>query len=80
MKKSKPTLPKRVVSMEEIDHKVAGELIRKARLQRGLSLRSLAETMKISAPHLSDLERGNPTWTVKRFNQVLAILFDMKEK
>ncbi len=38
-----------------------GEAIRYLRLQRGLSLRELARRVGISAPFLSDIERGRRT-------------------
>jgi len=40
-----------------------GAEARAARIRAGKSLREVARAMKISAPHLSDLERGNRYWT-----------------
>jgi predicted transcriptional regulator len=51
----------------QISHAEAGELIRKFRKCRKVSLRSLATALDISAPFLSDLERGRRNWTSERF-------------
>lgn len=40
-----------------------GAYARQLREQRGLKLREVARRMGISAPMLSDLERGNRNWT-----------------
>ena len=40
-----------------------GAYARQCRETRGISLRELARRMKISAPFLSDLEKGNRHWT-----------------
>lgn len=40
-----------------------GEFARECREKTGLSLRKLAKRMGVSAPFLSDLERGNRTWS-----------------
>lgn len=51
-----------------------------ARIRReaaGVSLRRTADAMGISAPYLSDLERGHRTWSAllwQRFCQTIAIL------
>lgn len=51
-----------------------GQLARKARETRGLSLREMAIKMKISAPFLSDLERGNRNWTTHTMEAWAAII------
>lgn len=48
-----------------IDHQATGELMRKARVQIGLSLRDMAARMEFSPPYLSDLELGRRNWTDK---------------
>jgi predicted transcriptional regulator len=40
-----------------------GQFARECREKAGLSLRALAKRMGISAPFLSDLERGNRQWS-----------------
>jgi transcriptional regulator with XRE-family HTH domain len=35
-----------------------GELIREARIKRGVTLRTLSETLGLSVPYLSDVEHG----------------------
>lgn len=50
---------------------------RKRRVESGVSLSRVAEAMGISTSYLSDLERGNRTWSGdlwKRFRQTVAIL------
>jgi transcriptional regulator with XRE-family HTH domain len=48
----------------QIDHVKSGELMRQAREKANLSLRDVAERMGVSAPYLSDLERGRRNWTL----------------
>jgi len=45
------------------EQKRIGAYARECRESLGLSLREVARRMKISAPFLSDLERGNRHWT-----------------
>jgi transcriptional regulator with XRE-family HTH domain len=40
-----------------------GKYARELREQAGISLRTLAKSMGLSAPFLSDLERGNRQWS-----------------
>jgi transcriptional regulator with XRE-family HTH domain len=46
-----------------VDHEATGAAWRKIRQDVGFTLRSLARKMGISAPFLSDLERGRRNWT-----------------
>jgi len=39
--------------------------MRKLRVSSGLSLREVSNKMGVSAPYLSDLERGNRQWNAK---------------
>lgn len=57
-----------------------GNELRRLRIKRGLSLRRMASVLKISAPHLSDMERGNRNWTFVRAEQFLAVLTNPKIK
>lgn len=57
-----------------IDHQRAGAQIRDMRVRRGMSLRSMAKRIGISAPFLSDLELGRRAWSHRRFNQVVKLL------
>ena len=45
------------------EQKRIGQYARTVREQKGVSLRSVATAMGITAPFLSDLERGNRNWT-----------------
>jgi len=45
------------------ENKRNGQFARDARIKLGVSLRSFAKGMGISAVFLSDLERGNRNWT-----------------
>ena len=52
--------------VEEIDHKATGEAMRQLRKSHNISLREIARRMKLSAPFVSDLERGNRNWDSAR--------------
>lgn len=49
-----------------IEHTETGAEARRQRQNKGVSLRALGRAMGISAPYLSDLERGRRNWTIKR--------------
>ena len=51
------------------DHARCSIIIRNARQNAGMSLRTLAAKMEISAPYLSDLELGRRAWNEAKFNQ-----------
>ncbi len=53
--------------------KLSAEL-KRLRKKRGLSLRAMAEKLKITAPYLSDLERGNRNWSAERAKEFLRNL------
>lgn len=63
------TLP--TITTESLDHSAIGKNVRKTRMGQRISLRSLAIAMGISAPHLSDLERGRRNWTQERYDQAI---------
>lgn len=48
------------------EQKRIGAYARSIRKKSGLSLREVARRMKVSAPFLSDLERGNRYWTTHK--------------
>jgi DNA-binding XRE family transcriptional regulator len=54
-------------SIPQISHVRAGKLIRHVRREHGISQWALADAMNISAPYISDLERGRRNWTAERF-------------
>lgn len=59
---------------QQLNHRDLGKQMRKKRKRLGVSLRETAERMAISAPFLSDLERGNRHWTenlIVKFNRVI---------
>jgi predicted transcriptional regulator len=61
-------------SVEIIDHAKTGQIMRVARASSRLSLRTVASRLGVSAPFLSDLERGRRNWTtsmVSRFCEAL---------
>lgn len=45
------------------ENRLNGAYARECREKAGISLRELARRMKVSAPFLSDLERGNRQWS-----------------
>lgn len=47
----------------ELDHGQVGAELRLLRESRNLSLDDVSVKMKLSAPYLSDLERGRRNWT-----------------
>lgn len=47
---------------QSVDHIATGKAARKIRTSMGLSLRKAALMMDVSAPYLSDLERGKRHW------------------
>ena len=50
-----------------INHEAAGDMVRKFRLSRKVSLRAVAIEIEMSAPYLSDLERGRRNWSPELF-------------
>lgn len=62
-------------SGQEIDQIHLGAEFRRLRKEKNVSMNEMARRMKISAPYLSDLERGKRNWTqslVERFTENLA--------
>lgn len=57
-----------------IDHAECGSVIRRLRESKNKSLRWLAHQMQITAPFLSDLERGRRNWSESRFFHAKQIL------
>ena len=62
-----------------VDHEATGADWRRHREQAGVSLRDLAQTMGVSAPYLSDLERGRRNWSDEIENKVASALRVQKE-
>lgn len=50
-------------TVEQIDHVATGAEMRSLRTAHRISLREIARRMKLSAPFISDLERGRRNWT-----------------
>lgn len=50
-------------TIKVIDHESTGEYWRQRRESEGMSLRETARRSCLSAPFLSDLERGRRNWT-----------------
>lgn len=57
-----------------IDHVATGNDVRGERESRGKSLRLVAREVGISAPYLSDLERGRRNWTEELFDKIKEVL------
>lgn len=57
------------------DDQTTGQLMRRARLQTGMSLRGLAKKLGYSAPYVSDLELGRQNWNEERIEKFKRILF-----
>lgn len=68
----------KVVKMLEIQHAETGANARKLRLEKGISLRTFAIKMGISAPYLSDLELGKRNWSVRKSREYEKILTETK--
>jgi transcriptional regulator with XRE-family HTH domain len=65
--------------VEVVDDRATGEDARKYRENKGVSLRSVAKQMGISAPYLSDLELGRRNWSqtlLVRFKDAVQALTD----
>lgn len=56
-------LIKEEVTIEVVDHEATGELVRKTRKLKDLSLSTLAGRTGLSVSYLSRLESGQSTWT-----------------
>ncbi len=70
-------------SVPQISHERAGKLIRRVRREHGISQWELAYAMNISAPYVSDLERGRRNWTAERFHlagKTIRELFKRRER
>lgn len=50
-------------TLTTIDHAATGATARKERVGAGISLRNMADAIGLSAPYLSDLERGKRNWS-----------------
>jgi|HubBroStandDraft_1064217.scaffolds.fasta_scaffold02417_3 transcriptional regulator with XRE-family HTH domain len=49
-------------TVEQIDHVATGAAMRQLRKAHNISLREIARRMGLSAPFISDLERGRRNW------------------
>lgn len=71
--------PVSVSSQWVFDWEAIGSLVRKRRVKTGMSLRSMAKWMNISATYLSDLERGLRPWPLERLHDATNVL-DLSER
>jgi transcriptional regulator with XRE-family HTH domain len=62
------------ISTDSLDHAAIGALIRRARTSKRIGLKDLAKALAVSAPYLSDLERGRRNWTVERYAQAVKLI------
>ncbi len=53
-------------SVPQIDHAATGAKMRVLRTSHKISLREVARRLKLSAPFVSDLERGRRNWDTHR--------------
>lgn len=60
--------------VQEIDHAATGLAARTARQGVKLSMREVARRLKLSAPYVSDLERGDRNWTEARMQAYTVAL------
>lgn len=60
--------------VREIDHEATGYGFREGRKKAKLSLREIARRLNLSAPFVSDLERGRRNWTESLAEQYANIL------
>lgn len=56
------------------DHVRIGRDFRVLRKTLNLSLRTVAKVLDVSAPFLSDLERGNRTWTKEKLENYTSMM------
>lgn len=62
-----------------MDHAATGNMWRQARLVKGVTLRSIAREMGLSASYISDLELGRRKWSTslcQRYAVALEVLGD----
>lgn len=59
---------------EELRRQVIGQAMRDARKRQEFTLRGLAQRMGISAPFLSDMERGNRDYSLKWQQKAIAAM------
>ena len=58
----------------DIDYKIIGERLKKARLSKKLTQENLAESLNISIAYLSRIETGTTKINLKRLNEICNIL------
>jgi transcriptional regulator with XRE-family HTH domain len=61
-------------TIEIIDRKAAGQMVRDARENAKISLRKLAGAMKITPPYLSDMELGRRGFNEERFTKAMTLI------
>ena len=59
---------------QQVDATATGKRIRQARLRVGIGLREASRALKISAPYLSDIERGRRTPSREVFDRIVELL------
>jgi hypothetical protein len=52
-------------TVEQIDHVATGAAMRQLRQAHNISMREISRRMELSAPFVSDLERGRRNWTAR---------------
>jgi len=67
------------VEIRRVNHVAIGGAVRERRKALKVSLRAVAKWMNVSAPYLSDLERGLRNWSQHRLDNVSDVL-DMFER
>jgi predicted transcriptional regulator len=64
----------------QLKQKGIGPALRHSRIKTGVSLRSLAEALNVSAPYLSDLEKDRRNWTLERIEMYQSKLVILAKK
>ena len=60
-------------------YKNFGEFLHSKRLEKGLSYRDLAEIINVTAPYISDIEKGRRNAPIMEKLEKLALFFNLSE-
>jgi len=73
-KQLKELIERNIETVERVDWRSIGVELRKMREEKGKSLRLVAQQIGVSAPYLSDMERGNRNFNLNLVEKYLLIL------
>ncbi len=74
MAQKRPILIYKTEKVIKPDDIATGAAIRMARERAGLSLRDIGELIGVSAPYISDLERGRRSWNEDLFKRIVSAI------